>query len=106
MTSKKTFLDESKTIIDKEKRESLFAGNLKIYVGKIGFEKHHHNAGARLGPGPAMYNIRDIKDGLATFNIKPTSSLKTTMNQDQRYIGQPRPSYMYPGPSCYQISST
>ena len=27
------------------------------------------------------------------------------MNQDQRYIGQPRPSYKYPGPSDYDLSN-
>lgn len=53
---------------------------MRIYVGEAGFEKHHHNAGSKLGPGPAQYNIRDVKQGLATFNVKHTSSLKTTMN--------------------------
>ncbi len=80
LTSKKSFIDESKTTLDKQKRESLFAGNLRIYVGEAGFEKHHHNAGSKLGPGPAQYNIREVKQGLATFNVKHTSSLKTTMN--------------------------
>ena len=42
--------------------------------------KHHHNAGSKLGPGPAQYNIREVNQGLATFNVKHTSSLKTTMN--------------------------
>ena len=49
-------------------------------MGEAGFEKHHHNAGAKLGPGPAQYNVREVKEGLATFNVKQTSSLKTTMN--------------------------
>jgi hypothetical protein len=53
-----------------------------MYVGDAGFEKHHHNAGAKIGPGPAQYNIREVKEGLATFNVKQTSSLKTTMNLD------------------------
>jgi hypothetical protein len=79
LTYKKSFIEPSKSTIPTGKRESAFGSNFKVFLDR-GFEKTHHNAGGKLGPGPARTNLRDINDGPATFHHKKTSSIKTTMN--------------------------
>lgn len=101
LTGKKSFIETSKATIPTGKRESAFGGNFKVFLDR-GFEKTHHNAGSRLGPGPANVNLRNINDGLASFHHKKTSSVKTTLNLEQRYIGQPNPSVKFPGPGFYE----
>ena len=101
LTSKKSFIEPSKTTIPSGKRESAFGTNFKVFLDR-GFEKTHHNAGSRLGPGPGSVNLRNINEGLASFHHKKTSSVKTTMNLEQRYIGQPNPSVKFPGPGFYE----
>lgn len=79
LTNKKSFIDNAKATIPNGKRESAFGGNFKIYLDH-GFERSHHNAGSKLGPGPAGINLRDVNEGIPTFHHKKTSSVKTTMN--------------------------
>lgn len=79
LTNKKSFIDGSKTTIATGKRDSAFGSSFKIFLDH-GFEKTHHNAGGKLGPGPAGINLREINDGIPSFHHKKTSSVKTTMN--------------------------
>lgn len=88
LTNKKSFIDHSKKTIPNAPRESAFGNRFKNYIGP-GHDKLHHNTGTRLGPGPGGINLREYNEGIKTFHDKKTSTTKSTMNQEQRYIGQP-----------------
>ena len=53
------------------------------------------------GDGPAILNIRDGKDPLASFKPKKITSVKHGFAQHKRDLGMPQPNYRNPAPNAY-----
>ena len=76
-------------------RQTIFSGKFNMFDNGI-FTKDLSNAGGKLGPGPNI-NVRDFSQD------KKPSSKKTTMNQDQRRLGNTNQKPGHPGPTDYRL---
>lgn len=57
------------------------------------------------GPGPAILNLRDGNDPMASFKPKKITSTKSGFAMGKREVGMPNPNYENPAPNAYKQDS-